>query len=328
MIRLIVTSDWHFSLRAPEGRTSTYGTDVLVKLGEIAKIVEQTKAQAVLCAGDLFHRKGDVTHHEVQLLTQAIRAFGVPMIAVHGNHDATPGLYGYRAYGTMAEAGVFHDVSRDAEHPVWLSPRVLVGGHGYDVDVDRGERAHYVGERREGIVCVHLVHGYLVLGEPPAYMEEYTTTDVIPKTSDVVVCGHYHTWQGDKRVNDTLFVCPGATSRVTRSEKDNPCRVGVLCINEQTHEADIEKWVDLNVAPAEHAFIAADKQLASPADAKKVADGMYAGSSGTYAEIDEVVSDAVAKFEYGAEVEGDVKARIAAERARLEGGADEYQAAS
>jgi len=317
-VKLLVTADWHFTMRPPEGRTESYGDLVLGKLGQVAGLARKTGVDAVLCAGDLFHRKGDVTQRETQLLAHAIRDFGVPLVAIPGNHDApAPTMLTYRAYGTLVECGVVQDASWGKG---WSmdGTSVRVVGTAYTVDVDGEDKVAYVA-KKSSAPRVHLVHGYLILdGTGP--MEEYTTPAQIGETADVVVCGHYHTHQGARTVDKTLFVCPGSIARVTRSEIDNPVRVGLLEITSK--QAVVQEWFDLEIAPIASSFVAPGTKLMSSLDAKDAAEAMIARGGGAQAEIEDAIEQAVSALEFGPEVVGDCKSRVRVERARQEGDGD------
>lgn len=318
-MRFIIASDWHFTMRPPEGRTSEYGDLILDKLKQVGDIVAETDAVAVLAPGDLWHRKGDVTQREVQMLGRAIKRIGVPVVTIPGNHDATPGLVPYRAYGTLAMAGVVQDVSSaGCWQPGRGKDRVVVTGTGYDINVDLDMREAYK-SNIAGSFNIHLVHGYLMLqGKGP--MEEYTTPEQCTPTAEVVVCGHYHSHQGTREHDGTLFVCPGSLARPSRAEMDNPVRVGLLEV--RAGKATLQEWFDLAVVGKKRAFIAANKALSTVQDAREVAEGMYAGGGSAAEEIDRAIEQACAEFEYGAEVEGDAKARVHRARDEQEGGGD------
>ena len=53
---LVVITDLHISASRPAGRLGDFASDVDTKLREVIDIVREVEAEAVLCAGDVFHQ--------------------------------------------------------------------------------------------------------------------------------------------------------------------------------------------------------------------------------------------------------------------------------
>ena len=121
-MRILHTSDWHFGM--PRG-TDTYEADQRFFLGELYRIIEQEKADAVLVAGDVYDSSvsnADAIRLYNDAVTHICAGMGVPMVVIAGNHDSGARLAACREL--LKGAGLY--VTGRLTRPV--EPVLLDGG--------------------------------------------------------------------------------------------------------------------------------------------------------------------------------------------------------
>lgn len=89
MTRVMLIGDIHLADRPPSIRTDTYTDDILAKLEESVQIAVREKCDVILLLGDVFHIKTPTrnSHALVQRTGDVLRAGGLPVLIVPGNHD-------------------------------------------------------------------------------------------------------------------------------------------------------------------------------------------------------------------------------------------------
>ena len=89
---LLHTSDWHFGM--PVGN-SNYREDQLFFIEELARVIREERAGAVLLAGDVYDSgkvSGEAIETWNQAATRVCRDCGIPMVVIAGNHDSADRL--------------------------------------------------------------------------------------------------------------------------------------------------------------------------------------------------------------------------------------------
>jgi DNA repair exonuclease SbcCD nuclease subunit len=96
--RLLVVGDIHIARTPPGRRTDSYMSDVLRKLDRTVEIAKEQGVDGVLWLGDVFHnhRADRVPHEVVKAISVRLRAYGLPVFVVVGNHD----IYAYDLEGS------------------------------------------------------------------------------------------------------------------------------------------------------------------------------------------------------------------------------------
>ena len=238
MLKLIAFTDPHYSEHPPAGRTDSYGTDILTKLQEVQSIANKADADAVLFAGDMFHRKADVLMREVRLIAEWLKGFSCPVYGILGNHD----LSAYqesskenRAAGVLEAAGLIQWLSFNEE--ILLSEgkhRIVLSGRSYckDYDVPASYGCEYKKENDDDIL-VWLSHGTLTDEEDLPY-ESTPLKKIIRKCqADILINGHYHSKVIDINERGTKVICPGSIGRVARPECHTPS-IAIIAIDGNT----------------------------------------------------------------------------------------------
>lgn len=232
MPRVVCFNDPHYSRHAPECRFKDYYKQILTKLHNVARLAERLKAQAILCSGDWFHRKGKVTYKEQTNLLTVLsnwRKRGFEVAGILGNHDIAGhdlDALNNRAVGALVQSGALQLLDwyplsiQDDEGALWITGTSYF--HGCDANDDNRVRMYgSPGEKPEGSVHVHIAHG--TLRQSGSFFDEYTEAEVLVELldergccPDVIVCGHLHFDEGI------------VTYRTSGGRRVTVCRVGSL----------------------------------------------------------------------------------------------------
>ncbi len=85
-MKLVYLGDVHIRGKNPRNRTDDYKEALKTKLREIFKIAEFNKAEAILCAGDIFDRP-EVTNSVLLEFAEVFMENKIPFYTTAGNHD-------------------------------------------------------------------------------------------------------------------------------------------------------------------------------------------------------------------------------------------------
>lgn len=114
---LVHLNDTHLHHKNPVSRLDTFNDEVMLALGQVARIARHVKADAILHAGDWFHKANRVPWPPlVQLLMWAsdLKRDGIPVLTIPGNHDLELDRYESLAglpIGALFESGLFKNTS-------------------------------------------------------------------------------------------------------------------------------------------------------------------------------------------------------------------------
>lgn len=88
-MKFLIVGDVHLADRAPSIRTETYRDDILAKVRWCSEEAARRGCDALVQLGDIFHIKTPIrnSHGLVQATHEALRAGGLPVILIAGNHD-------------------------------------------------------------------------------------------------------------------------------------------------------------------------------------------------------------------------------------------------
>lgn len=239
MIKMLYFTDIHHSHVSPEGRTDSYGADVLGKLEEIVSIANKGKVDICVFGGDMFHRKHDVSMAEVREVIAILKELKCPLIGILGNHDQT-GLRAdsknNRAAGVLEAADVITWVDMCVSKII--KDCIVISGAPYSRDYECLESygKNSAGKRsQKKDVLIWLSHGMLVQKGKPPY-EHTKLKDVADSTdADIVLNGHFHTESWAHEANDKLIINPGSIGRVARNDEHYPSVV-LIGIDEGKHK--------------------------------------------------------------------------------------------
>lgn len=229
---LLVLSDIHMSASKPAGRTGDYIADVDAKLHEVADLAREIKVEAVLCAGDIFHRSAPTLSVVARFLT-FLEWLDIRFITIPGSHDLVGNNLDvlYRtAIGLLDRLGLIE----------LLTPVTK--------DVTR-VGSFVIGSPYVDVPDIKLVHESIV---PEPVFGEYTLLEDYEARSRIVIVGHEHSGYDLKTIGDTTYVCPGSLVRTIarESELDRRPRVAII------HEDYNVEWCELQVAKPGHEVLA------------------------------------------------------------------------
>lgn len=221
---LLVLTDIHMSASKPAGRIGDYVADVDAKLQEVADLARKMNVEAVLCAGDVFHRPAPALSVLARFLT-FLEWLGMRFITIPGSHDLVGNNLDvlYRtAIGVLDRLGSIE----------LLTPVTK--------DVTR-VGSFVVGSPYVDVPDIKLVHESVV---PEPTFGEYTLLKDYKARSRIVIVGHEHSGYDLKTAGGTTYVCPGSLVRTMAREDELTRRPRVAII----HEDYSVEWYELQVA--------------------------------------------------------------------------------
>ncbi len=109
----LVVGDMHLDSRNPSGRIDNYPETTLLKLGQLEQIAMQTGSNAIICLGDVFHRRSVSLSYlsSVASFFKRLQDKGISFYTVIGNHDiAYEQVESLDRYplGVLMSSGVVH----------------------------------------------------------------------------------------------------------------------------------------------------------------------------------------------------------------------------
>lgn len=186
--RLLHVSDLHFGTRE----------DPLVERA-LSALVENARPELIVATGDLAHR-GRRSQHEAA--ARLLRGFGVPVLAVHGNHDL-PYTFPARFTRPWAEFERLWGTTQ----PVYRSDRFLVVGlnsarpwrqqSGAVSERQLAWAAEQLATAETGVLRVVALHHHL-LGAPwrsrkkPVADRNRVLGSLVESGAELIVAGHIH----------------------------------------------------------------------------------------------------------------------------------------
>jgi len=209
---LLVLTDIHMSAGRPAGRIGDYTADVDAKLHEVTSLAHDMNVDAVLCAGDIFHRPAPSLSAFARFLT-FLEWLDKRFITIPGSHDLVGNNLDvlYRtAIGLLDRLGLIE----------LLTPVTK--------DVTRAG-SFVVGSPYVDVPDIKLVHESIV---PEPVFGEHTLLQDYRARSKIVVVGHEHSGYNLKTVDGTTYVCPGSLVRTIARESELTRRPRVAIIHE------------------------------------------------------------------------------------------------
>ena len=209
-MNVLVLTDLHLTSNRYAGRIGDFTTDVDSKLEEVIQITREIDVEAVLCAGDTFHRP-DVSYSTVTRFINFIERLNRPFITIAGSHD----LFGnnldalYRTALGLCERLNLIELLYPDVRPTTRIGDITVGIQGTKVDIE-------------------LVHGCIL---PNPDFGEYTLIKDYNTVAKLVIVGHYHRGYDICIKNGSKFICPGSLVRTSADKSELTRRPRVAIIN-------------------------------------------------------------------------------------------------
>jgi len=227
-MNLVVITDLHISAGRPAGRLGDFASDVDMKLREVVEIVHEVDAEAVLCAGDVFH-------HPVSALSAVDRfidfldLLDTRFITIPGSHDLIGNnldVLNRTTIGLLSRLGKLELLSY-VTNDVTAVGDIIVGIPG-DVAHD-----------------IELVHG-LILPKPDLF-GDFTLVGEYNTCAQIVVVGHVHNGYDLTTVDNATFVCPGSFVRTIAQQSELERRPRLAIIHEDCLDMSVE-WREIKSA--------------------------------------------------------------------------------
>ena len=165
----------------------------------VATLLERTRPELIVASGDLAHRG---LREQLASATSLLRSFGVPVLAVPGNHDL-PYTFPKRFTHPFAEFERFWGTTQ----PVYRSPAILVVGlnsarpwRHQSGGVRQGQLDWAAGQlatAEDGVLRVVTLHHHL-LGAPwrsrkkPVARRNHVLAFLVESGAELILAGHIH----------------------------------------------------------------------------------------------------------------------------------------
>ena len=199
------------------------------KFLEIGEIIKRENIELVIHGGDMFHTPR-VSLKYAGEIANLIKAWGVPVYVVPGNHD----LYGYNLesidqtmLGMFAKSKVVNLLTRQTPVTIWKDfgsgnlYDIAIEGQEYYAEIDQGSILDYDMSNTTADLKILAVHSMLL---PKAFHPDvaFTLIDDVITDADIIAVGHYHPGWDMVEKNGTKFFNPGSALRVEYGRKGMP----------------------------------------------------------------------------------------------------------
>lgn len=241
-MKILHITDSHGTVKSPEGRKDIYYVSFLKKFYELGYVIKKHNIDMVIHTGDLFHtaRVSDKFTGQVASL---IKAFGVPMYVVPGNHDIegyTVDTIDQTKLGLLAKTETLTILDR--EKPLFVTAKqgdeeftIAISGQEYYAHIDEGNTADFDMRQEEADFNILAIHSYITPVDLHPSIK-YTLANTITTDADVILAGHFHQQYEYNGVDFNVYN-PGSLMRVDQTEynKTHTPQYGILDItlNEQ-----------------------------------------------------------------------------------------------
>jgi exonuclease SbcD len=222
-MNLLILTDLHLTSNRYAGRIGDFTTDVDTKLEEVIQISKEIDAEAILCAGDTFHRP-DVSYSTISRFINFLERIKCRFIVIPGSHD----LFGnnldalYRTALGLCERLNLIELLYPEIRPATRVGDITIGMQGKKVDIE-------------------LLHSSIL---PNPDFGDYTLIKDYNTKAKLVIIGHYHRGYDICVKNGSKFICPGSLVR-TSADKSELTRRPRVCIVNDNLEVE---WRELKSA--------------------------------------------------------------------------------
>ncbi len=222
-MRLVYLTDTHIQAGRPATRRDDFLAAVDIKLSEVVSLCHRLRVAAVIHGGDVFEKPVPEREAE-EVFCRFLRALGLPLYCVAGNHDLFEQDIKSLAdtvLGWMAQKGMVRLLNPGEK--VYLESGGLVvqlSGQHFFGGMDRcRDKSCYTVTKEKCDLAVHVVHGMLL---PSPFSDQVPCTlisEISATEADITLGAHahlgYRTEAGGK-----FFLNPGALVRVTGLKKE------------------------------------------------------------------------------------------------------------
>ena len=256
----ISANDIHISDINPRARIDNYKEAILNKIAQWREACIKHKADAALCAGDIYNIKYPVknSHRLNQELIEEFKKFPCPIYVIEGNHDLTADRLDSlkeQPLGVLFADKTLHQL----RHEIIEKEGHKVSLVGIPFSKDFNPKALLIPENKGYIAQICLLHIYSSFKAGNLFKEKIFGYDELSTLSpNIFVIGHYHVDQGIHEENGKYFVNIGSISRGSLAEDslNHEPKLGLIQI---TDKKIAVTTIKLNVKPAREIFDLAKK---------------------------------------------------------------------
>jgi len=227
-VSILAFGDLHYATEPPESRTPTYRNELDAMLDEVAEFSKRFAVNAIVQAGDHFHRKGRTSHADVMALIgkyQAIQRVA-PLLSIAGNHDMVghnhASVYESQPLGVVIKSKAVSLVDADIAIVRSADLRVGVFGLNYTPGPSPASIAATVAKivdaRAMDAAVVVLHHDIIGRLNMQGYLLAIRKVTGVPT---LVLNGHIHEPTEIVTSGDSTIINLGSIARTSIAEKNN-----------------------------------------------------------------------------------------------------------
>lgn len=228
--KFLAIFDPHLTGISPPSYKVDYWAMMQALFKRLWAFADDQRVDAILCAGDLFHRKAP-HQNSIAFLNEVIdllKNAPAPVLGIAGNHDVKWGSWKTGLKGqpleNMIKAGVYHLLDDDP----WTFCIGDPGGEYTSVRVDGGSyhqaQAAHVRDLKKGPYTKYLIAlGHFWFGPQsgefygePVYGPDYLGLSEV----DLFLIGHHHEDQGIQTIGGKIYDSHGALTRTGAHQHD------------------------------------------------------------------------------------------------------------
>lgn len=227
-VSILAFGDLHYATEPPEARTPTYRNELDAMLDEVVEQSRRFAVNAVVQAGDHFHRKGRTSHGDVMSLIGKYQAISrvAPLLSVAGNHDMIghnhASVYESQPLGVVLKSKAAALVDSDIAVVRSADLTVAVFGINYTPSPSPQSIAAIVAKIIDGramdAACVVLHHDILGMDQHRVYLAAIRKATGVPT---LVLNGHIHEPTEIVTAGDSASINLGSIARTSIAERNN-----------------------------------------------------------------------------------------------------------
>lgn len=304
LFRAIITGDWHFRGDNPRARKDLFPDTMSSKILEVFNIAAEKMANVIIVPGDIFN-SACPSYSVFMRLAKLLILSPCPVLTVAGNHDELahdPQSIERTAYGALGRLEYIWDLP--SEHCEFThGSTVYITGKSFNTYTDRSLDDYLISAKDKGgcDACISVAHGMLVESSSRlagfdmrhTLIEDVAAQELAP---DICISGHDHLGFGVKKIENTIFINPGALCRLTAhpAEIERQVQVCLLEVHTDKELQVMAELIPVQVAKPGHEVLSREHLEIQAAREEKVNQFLaLLASEGAsrFLEIREIVED-------------------------------------
>lgn len=244
-MRFLYLTDTHCRGSSPVNRKDDFVAAMNRKLNEVADLARELSVTALLHGGDLWDSPNP-SYAVADALLSRLKAAGVPLYAIAGNHDLQGqdlNTLPYTMLGIQSTCGRVR-VIREQEKIYFNGQnlRVQLTGQSYHAGIDRRDpRLDYCILKQDCDYAINLVHGTLLTEERFPGSTHTHVSQIQDTEADLTLVGHRHFGFPDYEYQGKRFMNVGALSRLINHPIEIGRPIQVLLVDLSGTEAKLSK---------------------------------------------------------------------------------------